>query len=235
MIHGKSVNEILAGARADQDSGLFHPHQLQQGARRGAARRHLEAGGRSDRRQVLSRGRRVGGPATRSRTSISARPGRVDVKLLQQPAAEVRPYAFMAAGLLDHRARAAADGPVFPQVSVGAADDEVDCRSPDRRDRASPLIGGAFWIAGPERPSPRRRARAARDAALRRGATPPATTSNRRSTFERRVPVVGPAAVADVRDARATRGLLARRLRRDRAERTTRTASSPRPTRRSCC
>ena len=74
MIHGKNVNEILEGAKQTKIPGLHDPHQLQQRARRGAARRHLEAGDRS--RPAASStppatSRRC---STRSRTSTCARP-----------------------------------------------------------------------------------------------------------------------------------------------------------------
>ena len=49
--------------------------------------------------------------------------GRVDVKRYSSQQPKFAAYAFMADGLLDGRAHAAADGSVFPEVSVGEVDE----------------------------------------------------------------------------------------------------------------
>ena len=99
-----ACNEIVAGAVATKIPVYMIRTSYNKGLGARAARRHLEAGDRSDRRQVL-RGRRRGDDPERDQGHRSPLGGTRRHEALQQPAAEVRAVRVHGRGLLDARAR----------------------------------------------------------------------------------------------------------------------------------
>ena len=117
MIHGKSVSEILAGAVATKIPVYFIRTSYNKGLGARAAGRHLEAGRRSHRRQVLPGGRRADDSQRDQghRSAVGRARGR---EALQQPAAALHAVRVHGDGALDDRPGAAVDGALFPEVSV---------------------------------------------------------------------------------------------------------------------
>ena len=191
MIHGKTRHRDRRRRRADARFPVYMIRtSYNKGARRGAARRHLEAGDRSDRRQVLSGRRRAGG-AQRDQGHRSRSAGRVDIKRYSTSGRSSRRTRSWPTAFWTRRAGAAADRAVFPEVSVRRALDE-SVVAPCSSSRVVLALAGAAFLA--RRPD-RDRAWPMRTSDWRRCSTPkprrPATTVEQSLGLERRVPVVG--------------------------------------------
>jgi hypothetical protein len=95
MLHGKSVTEIVSGAVAAKIPVYMIRTSYNKGLGAVLPGRHLEAGGRRDRREVLSGGRRAGRPQ-RHQGHRFAVGRRVEIKRYSTQRPKFAPYAFMA-------------------------------------------------------------------------------------------------------------------------------------------